>query len=280
MPASRRGMRPCSWNQPPIKNPDKWPLEDDALIIKLQESGIRWEDVSPEDKLSRVYESLKAEMWAKIAAEMAIAMHWQLGETDLARRAIGVLFSLASVNIDDNSNHQNPPSPSHAYSQYQGSFPLHLRATSPQAIYSRPSPVAGDSSDIVSHYEESRPPLPQSIRSDPHEVYYMPGYGLALIQGQPPPREGLTCQDVFTSGNRPFTAPGFWLLIANGQALPEIFQQTARLSHIPERTSFSQSSPGYLSLRTLGLQGHMPPASEPAEHQSGPVEKEITRPCK
>jgi hypothetical protein len=75
-------MRPCSWYQPPIKNPDKWPLEDDALIIKLQESGIRWEDVCenlpgrtpmgwplhhlylqqqrewavPEDKLSRVYE--------------------------------------------------------------------------------------------------------------------------------------------------------------------------------------------------------------------------------
>ncbi|KAH6876704.1 hypothetical protein B0T10DRAFT_363400, partial [Thelonectria olida] len=121
----------------------------------------------------------------------AIAMHWQLAETDMARRAIRVLFPLASVNIDDNSNHQNPPSPSHAYSQYQGSFPRHLRATSPQAIYSRPSPVAGDSSDIVSHYEESRPPLPQSMRSDPHEVYYMPGYGLALIQGQPPPREGL-----------------------------------------------------------------------------------------
>lgn len=45
----------------------------------------------------------KAEMWAKVAEEMAIpwraaeAMHWQLGEQEMARRAGVVPFSLSST---------------------------------------------------------------------------------------------------------------------------------------------------------------------------------------
>lgn len=48
----------------------------------------------------------KAEMWSKIAEEMAIpwraaeAMHWQLGEQEMARRAGVVPFSLSSSAID------------------------------------------------------------------------------------------------------------------------------------------------------------------------------------
>lgn len=52
----------------------------------------------------------KAEMWSKVAEEMAIpwraaeAMHWQLGEQEMARRAGVVPFSLSSTAID-------PPAP-------------------------------------------------------------------------------------------------------------------------------------------------------------------------
>lgn len=48
----------------------------------------------------------KAEMWSKVAEEMAIpwraaeAMHWQLGEQEMARRAGVVPFSLSSTAID------------------------------------------------------------------------------------------------------------------------------------------------------------------------------------
>lgn len=48
----------------------------------------------------------KAEMWSKVAEEMAIpwraaeAMHWQLGEQEMARRAGVVPFSLSSTAVD------------------------------------------------------------------------------------------------------------------------------------------------------------------------------------
>lgn len=48
----------------------------------------------------------KADMWSKVAEEMAIpwraaeAMHWQLGEQEMARRAGVVPFSLSSTAVD------------------------------------------------------------------------------------------------------------------------------------------------------------------------------------
>src|SRR5579862_3653707 len=48
----------------------------------------------------------KQEMWSKIAEEMAIpwraaeAMHWQLGEQDMAKRAGVLPFTLSSVALD------------------------------------------------------------------------------------------------------------------------------------------------------------------------------------
>ncbi|KAM0591622.1 hypothetical protein ACHAP1_001710 [Verticillium nonalfalfae] len=46
-------------------------------------------------------------MWAKLAEEMAVpwraaeAMHWQLGEADIARRNGVTPFSLAAVNVPE-----------------------------------------------------------------------------------------------------------------------------------------------------------------------------------
>ena len=48
----------------------------------------------------------KADMWSKIAEELSVpwraaeAMHWQLGEQDMARRAGVTPFSLSSVTLD------------------------------------------------------------------------------------------------------------------------------------------------------------------------------------
>ncbi|OKL59176.1 hypothetical protein UA08_05833 [Talaromyces atroroseus] len=117
-------------NEPPAKKQSKWSPEEDTLIIELRGRGMKWEDISKrlpgrsaiscrlhyqnylerrsewdedrKNKLARLYERFKAEMWAKVAEEMAIpwraaeAMHWQLGEQEMARRAGVVPFSLSS----------------------------------------------------------------------------------------------------------------------------------------------------------------------------------------
>ncbi|EDN09607.1 predicted protein [Histoplasma mississippiense (nom. inval.)] len=112
----------------PKKKP-QWSSEEDVHIIELRGGGMTWEDISEklpgrsamscrlhyqnylerrgewrEDlktKLTLLYERFKSEMWAKIAEEMAMpwraaeAMHWQLGEQEMARRAGTVPFSFS-----------------------------------------------------------------------------------------------------------------------------------------------------------------------------------------
>ncbi|KAJ3496892.1 hypothetical protein NLG97_g2323 [Lecanicillium saksenae] len=110
----------------------KWSPEEDAIIIQLRGNGMKWDDISKhlpgrssiscrlhyqnylerrsewdedrKDKLARLYDRFKAEMWAKVAEELQVpwraaeAMHWQLGESDMVRRAGGTLFTLAADN--------------------------------------------------------------------------------------------------------------------------------------------------------------------------------------
>ncbi|KAI9923688.1 hypothetical protein ASPWEDRAFT_177891 [Aspergillus wentii DTO 134E9] len=136
IPAKR--LQPAHTTESPAKKQSKWSPEEDALIIELRGSGMKWEDISKrlpgrsaiscrlhyqnylerrsewdedkKNKLARLYERFKAEMWSKVAEEMAIpwraaeAMHWQLGEQEMARRAGVVPFSLSSTAID-------PPAP-------------------------------------------------------------------------------------------------------------------------------------------------------------------------
>ncbi|PKY02412.1 hypothetical protein P168DRAFT_239165 [Aspergillus campestris IBT 28561] len=136
VPAKR--LHPGHAAESPAKKQSKWSPEEDALIIELRGSGMKWEDISKrlpgrsaiscrlhyqnylerrsewdedkKNKLARLYERFKAEMWSKVAEEMAIpwraaeAMHWQLGEQEMARRAGVVPFSLSSTAID-------PPAP-------------------------------------------------------------------------------------------------------------------------------------------------------------------------
>ncbi|KAI1266243.1 hypothetical protein F5Y18DRAFT_24699 [Xylariaceae sp. FL1019] len=118
----------------PAKKQSKWSPEEDALIIDLRGSGMKWEDISKKlpgrsaiscrlhyqnylerrsewdeerkNKLARLYERFKPEMWAKVAEEMQIpwraaeAMHWHMGEQDMARRAGVTPFSLSSQTLE------------------------------------------------------------------------------------------------------------------------------------------------------------------------------------
>lgn len=76
-------------------------------------------------------------MWAKVAEEMAIpwraaeAMHWQLGEHDMARRAGVVPFSLTSANLDTPAPHRPSPmrSQTHAHIPSQADSVGHLLGT-------------------------------------------------------------------------------------------------------------------------------------------------------
>ena len=67
-------------------------------------------------------------MWSKVAEEMAVpwraaeAMHWQLGEADMARRAGVVPFSLSSVTVDTPPpGRRSSPTRGHAHSQSHSS---------------------------------------------------------------------------------------------------------------------------------------------------------------
>ncbi|KAK7748083.1 hypothetical protein SLS53_001335 [Cytospora paraplurivora] len=170
-PASKRSMPPHTADSP-AKKQSKWSPEEDALIIELRGRGMKWEDISKrlpgrsaiscrlhyqnylerrsewdeerKNKLARLYERFKPEMWAKVAEEMQVpwraaeAMHWQLGEADMARRAGVVPFSLSSANVaqeaisnsggnnnnlSSSNNNRQSPSRGHAHSQSQGSVP-------------------------------------------------------------------------------------------------------------------------------------------------------------
>ncbi|ERT00031.1 myb DNA-binding protein domain containing protein [Sporothrix schenckii 1099-18] len=129
----------------PAKKQSKWSAEEDALIIELRGSGMKWEDISKrlpgrsaiscrlhyqnylerrsewdeerKNKLARLYERFKPDMWAKVAEEMQVpwraaeAMHWQLGEADMARRAGVTPFSLTATTVETSTpghHHQSP----------------------------------------------------------------------------------------------------------------------------------------------------------------------------
>ncbi|KAI3532375.1 MYB DNA-binding domain-containing protein, partial [Colletotrichum abscissum] len=232
----------------PAKKQSKWSPEEDALIIELRGSGMKWEDISKrlpgrsaiscrlhyqnylerrsewdeerKNKLARLYERFKPEMWAKVAEEMAVpwraaeAMHWQLGEADMARRAGVVPFSLTAVNVDQpGGGHRHSPSRGHMHTQSQPSLPRDIGGPSPR--YSRPpppgiSPIPGGR--VIAARRESVPGRPL-MGPDPNEMAGMGpgGPGLAPIQGLPPGRGGGMLPGVaeLTTGVSPYSTPAY-----------------------------------------------------------------------
>lgn len=153
-------------------------------------------------------------MWAKVAEELAVpwraaeAMHWQLGEADMARRAGVVPFSLAAVNVE--SGHRIAPPRANIHFQPPDTVSRHMTPPSPRAIYARnppPPPPPVSAMTVAGQMPRGEnvgaPPVPPplagtgpihgSVTEQHGEFYYSPGPvgpgpGLAPIQHQGQPR--------------------------------------------------------------------------------------------
>ncbi|KAL2052745.1 hypothetical protein ABVK25_006985 [Lepraria finkii] len=118
----------------PAKKQSKWSPAEDAEIIRLRGSGMKWEDISKKlrgrsaiscrlhyqnylegrsewdeekrNRLARVYDRLKHDLWSPIANELGIpwraceAMHWAMGEHEMARRANAIPFTITAAQAE------------------------------------------------------------------------------------------------------------------------------------------------------------------------------------
>ncbi|KAK7724277.1 hypothetical protein SLS64_000611 [Diaporthe eres] len=223
---------PPHTTESPAKKQSKWSPEEDALIIELRGSGMKWEDISKrlpgrsaiscrlhyqnylerrsewdeerKNKLARLYERFKPEMWAKVAEEMQVpwraaeAMHWQLGEADMARRAGVVPFSLTSVNMQQDNTRQSPTR-GHMHSHSQGSMPRsdpHLlsryahRGGTPHLAQPPPPQQQQQQQQLPPQHHHQHPPPPHTLTIPP-PVPTIPPPGSAGRGPLPPRRESL-----------------------------------------------------------------------------------------
>ncbi|KKA16796.1 MYB DNA-binding domain protein [Rasamsonia emersonii CBS 393.64] len=201
--AGTKRLQPAHSNEPPAKKQSKWSPEEDALIIELRGRGMKWEDISKrlpgrsaiscrlhyqnylerrsewdedrKNKLARLYERFKAEMWSKVAEEMAIpwraaeAMHWQLGEQEMARRAGVVPFSLSSGSGESASKARRSNTvmprlrrPSVSQRPAPPQLPSVEELTAGVPAYSSPL-TRTMTQPIVDPYRMTRPPPPLNI---------------------------------------------------------------------------------------------------------------------
>ncbi|KAK0639309.1 hypothetical protein B0T16DRAFT_241225 [Cercophora newfieldiana] len=245
---------PPHTSESPAKKQSKWSPEEDALIIELRGSGMKWDDISKrlpgrssiscrlhyqnylerrsewdeerKNKLARLYERFKPEMWAKVAEEMQVpwraaeAMHWQLGENDMARRAGVVPFLLNMTGAEAQAPQRLSPTRGHHHSQSQGSIPRDVSGM-PSPRYGRgpgtpliPPPLQGGR-PLAARRESVPPRPPYGHQPDPNELGFgMPGsgFGLAPIQtaniGQG--RGGLLPSVAeLTTGVSPYSTPAY-----------------------------------------------------------------------
>ncbi|KAM0282558.1 hypothetical protein ACHAQH_002926 [Verticillium albo-atrum] len=241
----------------PAKKQSKWSPEEDALIIELRGSGMKWEDISKrlpgrsaiscrlhyqnylerrsewdeekKTKLARLYERLKPEMWAKLAEEMAVpwraaeAMHWQLGEADIARRNGVTPFSLAAVNVEQAQQTQPLLAARHSPSRQQHHHHHHAHSHSQGSIAPPPQarfPRAGGYSPLPSsrRRESLPPPPPPQVAQQMQQMQQMhePGPGLAPIQSRVGTIGGMGGGALpglaeLTTGVSPYTTPAYVL---------------------------------------------------------------------
>ncbi|KAK3680930.1 hypothetical protein LTR37_021031 [Vermiconidia calcicola] len=147
---NKRLAPPHPAESPVKKKQSKWTANEDAAIIELRGNGMKWEDISKhlpgrsaiscrlrfqnylerrsewdeekKNKLARLYERFKKDMWEKISKEMQLpwraaeAMHWQIGEVEMAQRANVPVFHLAGQQgpqhalMQDRAPSTSPPS--------------------------------------------------------------------------------------------------------------------------------------------------------------------------
>lgn len=152
-------------------------------------------------------------MWSKVAEEMAVpwraaeAMHWNLGENDMARRAGVVPFSLTSASLDGppggpgggGSSRGHSHSHSNSSSSSSGRF-QHQRSTHSQ-------PMMGSSRSIAARRDStprSAPPL------SPSDGIAIAGIGGPMVN---PTGRGQQLPSVaeMTTGVSPYNTPAYSL---------------------------------------------------------------------
>ena len=209
-------------------------------------------------------------MWSKVAEEMAVpwraaeAMHWQLGEADMARRAGVVPFSLSSVTLDaPPPGHRSSPTRGHSHSQshssaISGSGSSSSRFSRPTTAHSTSSSArggtGGSSARTIAARRDSTPrSVPPASPSDGLALAAIGG-GMAVGMGR------------------------------GGQMLPSVAEMTTGVSpySTPAYTmSMSMAGGGYPSpsplLPAIGMMGGRPDVKRRASPDMGPRESSRRR---
>lgn len=152
-------------------------------------------------------------MWAKVAEEMAIpwraaeAMHWQLGEQDMARRAGVVPFALSAVTLENAQ--PRGPARGHSHSHSQGSLPRDVMAT--PRVYGRAGPPVPPGRGLAARKDTAPPPMHAHLEHGQSYDYTPQGGPLAPIQAQsqqqrPGMLPGLA---ELTTGVSPYSTPAY-----------------------------------------------------------------------
>jgi hypothetical protein len=210
-------------------------------------------------------------MWAKVAEEMAVpwraaeAMHWQLGEADMARRAGVVPFSLSSASMDT-APPSHRPSPSHSHSHNMSTSsagsPPGPHYSRPHTSHSRHHGSGGQSGSGSSRsLAARRDSTPRSVPpTSPHD-----NFSLAAISGGVGGSMNMGMSSGMGGGR-------------GGQMLPSVAEMTTGVS--PYATpAYAMSMPhggGYLSpgpvLPAMGMMGIRPEVKRRATPDMGPRE--------
>lgn len=166
-------------------------------------------------------------MWAKVAEEMGVpwraaeAMHWQLGEVDMARRAGVVPFSLSSATVDSSTHGhvRQSPTRTHSHSHSLSSPTVSTMAGSgPSSRYYRDGPATR--SIAARRQSMPRTDLPTS----PSEQYMYGGIGMGQgmsmgmpITGAPPMLPSVA---EMTTGMSPYSTPAYSVSASMGGGHP------------------------------------------------------------
>ena len=216
----------------------------------------------------------------------AEAMHWQLGESDMARRAGVIPFSLNMAGADSQGSQRSSPSRSHGHSQSHGALPRDASGV-PSPRYGRgpttpliPPPLPPGRPLAVRR--ESIPPRSHYGHSDLGEFGYGmpgPGFGLPPIQaantGQG--RGGLLPGVAeLTTGVSPYSTPAYSVGVPSaspvhsataspGPILPPMSSYT---SHEP--TGAKRRASPDIGAREASRRRHVHPRHESTPAPSGP----------
>lgn len=173
-------------------------------------------------------------MWSKVAEELQVpwraaeAMHWQLGEADMARRAGVVPFSLSSVTMDTPpSGHRSSPSRGHSHSQSHSSVisasgSTGSRYSRPNTSHSTQGSVRGSSGGSSARaIAARRDSTPRSVPpTSPSDGLALAAIGGGMAMGMGRGMQMLPSVAEMTTGVSPYNTPAYALSMSMGGGYP------------------------------------------------------------